>query len=41
MIKDNKGEVDYEDGDLPFGTCDYMAIDDMIYKLKELKEEIK
>jgi hypothetical protein len=25
----------------PFGTCDYMAIDDMICKLKELLKEVQ
>lgn len=33
-------EISYEDGKLPFGTCDYMTIDDMISRLNNLKNSI-
>ena len=38
---DKQSSLNYEDGELPFGTCDYMAIDDMICKLKELLKEVQ
>lgn len=38
---DKQSGLNYEDGELPFGTCDYMAIDDMVCKLQELLTKIK
>ena len=35
-LRTDNGKLNYEDGELPFGTCDYMAIDDMVAKLKKL-----
>jgi hypothetical protein len=35
---DKQSSLNYEDGELPFGTCDYMAIDDMISKMKILSK---
>jgi len=38
---DKQEGLNYEDGELPFGTCDYMAIDDMVSKLSKLKSATK